>query len=150
AEGNWYLNQSTDGFAGLNFGIASDVLIPGDYDGDGKTDAAVFRASDTEAAPDFYVLKSSDFTVFGAAWGSTGDVPVAGDYDGDGSDDFGVYRSSDNTWYILTQTGANIFTAYGEAGDTPAPGDYDGDGTTDLSVWGGGSWSGILSGGGVF
>src|SRR5690606_22912467 len=31
AEGNWYLNQSTDGFAGLNFGIASDILVPGDY-----------------------------------------------------------------------------------------------------------------------
>src|SRR5688500_14374606 len=42
-EGIWYLNRSTDGFAGLRWGISSDQLTPGDFDGDGKTDPAVFR-----------------------------------------------------------------------------------------------------------
>ena len=37
SEGNWYLNQSTDGFAALHWGIATDVLTPADYDGDGKS-----------------------------------------------------------------------------------------------------------------
>jgi CSLREA domain-containing protein len=43
SDGNWYLLQSTAGYTGTHFGIATDLLAPADYDGDGKTDVAVFR-----------------------------------------------------------------------------------------------------------
>ncbi|MEP7038780.1 MAG: M36 family metallopeptidase, partial [Acidobacteriota bacterium] len=43
SNGNWYLNQSSNGFTALNWGATVDKLIPGDFNGDGKTDTAVFR-----------------------------------------------------------------------------------------------------------
>ncbi|MDQ4123800.1 MAG: serine hydrolase, partial [Acidobacteriota bacterium] len=41
--GNWYIQGSTSGFSGRNWGLATDVLAPADFDGDGKTDVSVFR-----------------------------------------------------------------------------------------------------------
>ena len=41
----FYLDASTAGFRTVGFGFPSDVVVPGDYDGDGKTDLAVTRKS---------------------------------------------------------------------------------------------------------
>lgn len=46
---------------------------PGYYDGDNKTDLAVFRPSDTT----WYVLKSSDGNYFQKQFGTAQDVPLA-------------------------------------------------------------------------
>ncbi|HXH70955.1 MAG TPA: delta-60 repeat domain-containing protein, partial [Pyrinomonadaceae bacterium] len=43
SEGNWYQLKSTQGFAAVQFGNSTDIPAPADYDGDGKTDVAVFR-----------------------------------------------------------------------------------------------------------
>jgi hypothetical protein len=42
-DGTWYVQQSAQGFTAFQFGLATDIPAPADYDGDGKTDAAVFR-----------------------------------------------------------------------------------------------------------
>ncbi len=149
SEGNWYLNQSTDGFSVLNWGQAGDTLVPGDYDGDGKTDAAVFRPDANPANADFYVLNSNGFTFSGYSWGLPGDVPVVGDYDGDGNDDIAVWRDSDATWYIIRSSGGATITAFGASGDTPTVGDFDGDGTADMTIFNAGTWTSMLSGGGT-
>ncbi len=58
-----------------------------DYDGDGKTDIAVYRAS-TGA---WYVKPSSDASPYGVGWGGNpSDKPVPGDYDGDLRTDIAV------------------------------------------------------------
>src|SRR4029453_15327402 len=100
---------------------------PDDYDGDGKTDFAVYRPSTGV----WFILNSASFTRREQPWGLPGDIPVPGDYDGDGKTDFAVYRPSPGVWFILNSAS---FTRreqpWGLPGDIPVPGDYDGDGKT--------------------
>ncbi|MBK6751266.1 MAG: VCBS repeat-containing protein [Acidobacteria bacterium] len=46
ATGEWFVLRSEDfSFYAFPFGASGDVPVPGDYDGDGKADASVFRES---------------------------------------------------------------------------------------------------------
>jgi hypothetical protein len=134
SDGNWYLQRSTAGFGAINWGLSSDVLIPGDYDGDGKADTAVRRGAD------WLILRSSNNTFSSVNWGLATDTPVAGDYDGDGKTDQSVFRASSGTWFINKSSGGTQFTPWGQNGDVPLAGDFDGDGKTDLTVFRAGQW----------
>ena len=102
-----------------------------DYDGDGRTDFSVFRASEGN----WFVNKSRDG--FGALnWGVATDKPVAGDFDGDGRTDFAVYRPSSGVWFILRSSDNQVQAAqFGVAEDKPVAADYDGDGKSDIAVY---------------
>ena len=115
------------------WGTTGDKPVPGDYDGDGKTDFSIFRPSTGQ----WFVLQSSDNTWASVlAWGTSTDIRVPADYDGDGRTDRAVWRPSDGVWYIVkSSTGASFYEMYGTNGDTPAPADYDGDGRADIAVW---------------
>ncbi len=113
------------------FGKVDDVVIIGDWDGDGISTPGIQRGN-------LFYLRNRNSggkanIVF--AYGRTGDVPVVGDWDGDGVDTIGVRRG--NVFYLRNKntTGdADIVLGYGKATDTPVVGDWDGNGTDTFGV----------------
>ena len=123
--------------------------VPADYDGDNKTDPAVY----VQATGMWYALKSSTnfATSLTLSWGGLAYTPVpGGDYDGDGKADGALYYVPNSTWYVLL-SGASYTTSLsktlGGADKALVPGDYDGDGKTDFVVYNTttGQWSGYKS-----
>lgn len=109
--------------------------INADFDGDGKTDLALW--SDTTG--EWMITPSLGGMMYTVAYGSTGDKQVSGDYDGDGKNDIAIWRAG--TWFIMNSAdNTQTVVSYGTSGDTPVPGDYDGDSKTDAAVWRDGIW----------
>ena len=75
--GGWYVLKSITNYTtsfGVLWGLSTDVPVPGDFDGDHKTDPAVFRPS----TGGWYILKSSTnyTTSTGLSWGLSTDTPI--------------------------------------------------------------------------
>ena len=113
------------------WGGAQHIPVPGDYDGDHRTDMAVFLPSDGT----WHVRPTGPGTPYYLQFGDRSDVPVPGDYDGDGKTDIAVYRPSNNTWYVKSSmpNTADIVIPWGANGAIPVPGDYAGDARTDVA-----------------
>ena len=147
--GVWVINLSSNpGGSGSGnllqvvWGIAGDIPVPGDYDGDGKEDVAVWRPGDGN----WYInFSSGGFTIFPLGLPVLpDDIPVPADYDGDGKTDIAIWRPGDGTWHItFSSTGLFGTKQWGLFNDVPVPADYNGDGKADLAVWrpSDGSWN---------
>lgn len=139
----WWVSRSTNGVAyGKTFGLKGDTLVPGDYNGNGIDELAIYRAGS------WYVLNESD-QVSLVSWGLPGDIPVPADYDGDGKTDYAVFRPADGTWWILYSGYAQGYASnyygtfqWGLSGDVPLAADHDRDGKAELIVYrpGEGNW----------
>ena len=104
-----------------------------DYDGDGRSDLAVFDS----ASGCWYVMSSAGAPIlWGVAWGWPGAFPVAGDFDGDALSDLAVYDRNSGNWYVRTVGGSVIaWDVQTGAGATPVAGDYNADGMDDPAVF---------------
>lgn len=104
------------------FGLAADFIVPGDYDGDDKTDFAVVRAQSGSYV--WYYQSSMTGSVVANFWGSSAtDVRTPGDYDGDGKHDFAVWRrtaeNSSYYFYVNASTAGFSQTAWGLCTNVP-------------------------------
>lgn len=133
-------------------GTSGDVPVPGDYDGDGKFDVAVYRFGALSPTNTFLVRRSSDGVVVYQPWGNFNtDYVVPGDYDGDGKYDFAVARtgataaSPMNWWILQSSNGSLRVQPFGISSDLPAQGDYDGDARADIAIYRRGATAGAQS-----
>jgi hypothetical protein len=127
-------NSNTKGFAdvAINYGLAGDYPVVGDWDGDGDATIGVYRNGK-------FLLRNSNTLgiadlVF--AFGSPGDQPIAGDWNGDGMDTIGVYRNG--TFYLRnsnTPGAPELSFSLGSPGDVGIAGDWDGNGTDTTGVF---------------
>jgi len=115
-DGTWYVrNRFT-----IHWGMHGDIPVPGDYDGDGLTDFALYRPWTNTWF--FYQLRpqTAGWVTSALTWGIPGDIPVAGDFNGDGTTDVAVFRPSTREWLIRNQ-----FTVqWGAVGDMLASQTY--------------------------
>jgi FtsP/CotA-like multicopper oxidase with cupredoxin domain len=124
------------------WGLASDVPVAGDWNGDGKTELGLYRngtwyldlngSGGWNGAP-------TDKQVNG--FGTATDIPVVGDWNGDGISDVGFFRPSTRNFYLdsngngVWTTGVDRQTTFGVAGDKPVVGDWNGDGIDQIGVF---------------
>jgi hypothetical protein len=99
------------------------VTAHSDYDGDGRSDLAVF---------DPIKAKWKIRGVYNKKFGKKHSIPVPGDFNGDGKTDLAFFVSSTGFWKVRGQL---RITDFGVPGDIPVPGDYDGDGATDIALF---------------
>jgi hypothetical protein len=105
--GTWYIRTwaGTSLLYGFAMGQAGDIPVSGDFDGDHKSDLALF----TPSTGHWSIFNAQGHEINSAfTWGQAGDVPVSGDFDNDGKSDLTVYRPSDATWWSLRIDGVGI------------------------------------------
>jgi len=121
--GIWYTRDSSTGTVAFpSGGISGKVPVPGDYDGDGKTDIAVFRP------PPGLVRRVLEHGRRRSQWGLSDDVLCPGTTTSTVRRRCGLSAST-GIWYVVnSSTGPRPFFQWGGNGDVPVPADYDGDG----------------------
>ena len=134
--GMWKIFYAGQGrMTNVQWGFTSSQAVPGDYNGDGTNDLAVFW----DITGRWYVrqIGKSKAILWNYNWGWPGAVPVSGDYDGDGVSDLAIYDSATGNWYVRSiakNTNLVWKKNWGWPGAMPVPGDYDADGKADFAV----------------
>jgi hypothetical protein len=135
SNGALYLkNSNTTGFADvqINYGLAGDYPVVGDWDGNGTVTIGIYRNGS------FYLRNENTigFADVVFPFGAAGDQPIAGDWDGDEKDTIGVYRNG--TFYLRNTNSSGVpemTFGLGIRGDVGIAGDWNGDGMDTTGVF---------------
>jgi hypothetical protein len=107
ADNQWHLCTaavSGSGCAGVQivqpWGDGADLLVPGDYNGDGKFDFPLFRPRDAS----WYVLFNPSGGGSAIPYAVATDRLAPRDYDGDGLADLAFFRPSEAKWHIKSSS----------------------------------------------
>ena len=125
-------------------GVAGDIPISGDWNGDGRTKVGVYRPSNGLFVLDYDgdgQFTSADKAYDLGVGTQPGDIPVVGDWNGDGRTKVGLFRQG--FFWILDTNGNGVFEqgvdqtfAFGGvAGDLPVVGDWNGDGRSKIGLF---------------
>lgn len=82
----------------IAYGISGDIPLPGDYNGDGTEQMAIFRPCSNQ-----WLIKGMTSYAFGDT-NTYYSIPLRGDYDGNGTSDIAVYNPAEGLWWIKGQT----------------------------------------------
>jgi hypothetical protein len=120
----------------FQFGVATDIPIAGDWNGDGIRSIGVFRDGKWHFDMDGDGKWSKGDKV--ARFGQKGDLPVVGDFNGDGIEEIGIYRNG--KWIIDVNGNREIDAAdmvfeLGGQNDMPVVGDWNGDGHDEPGLY---------------
>jgi hypothetical protein len=115
--GSWFIHPASGPDFSTTYGVAGDVPVPADYDGDLRADIAIYRPS----LGYWSVHQSSNSADVASTYGGvSGDMPVSADYDRDGKADLAIFRPSGGLWFVRQSTdSADITTSFGVGTDTP-------------------------------
>ncbi|HEY8563410.1 MAG TPA: VCBS repeat-containing protein [Pyrinomonadaceae bacterium] len=122
---------------------ATDHSFKLDFDGDGRTDLALYREGtrDLRLAPQpsyWYFMNTHTGATSAVIWGRSLDVPAPADYDADGKTDLGVYRWWDfetgdvNQWWLYQSQGGGHQVLVYEAGYNKFNRNYLGDARAEI------------------
>jgi len=98
------------------------VVPPGDFDGDGTSDIALYRPSSG-----LWAVKGISRQYFGGA----SDQPVAQVYLSDARWDMAIFRPTAGLWAV--NGGNRVY--FGTSGDDTVQGDFNGDGLADIGIF---------------
>lgn len=116
-----YTFNGTNGYSLIYFGEGNETVVPGDYDGDNKTDIAVVRSISTSPNLIWHIRESTNGLTKTVYFGLTGsDITAQCDYDGDGKTDIAIWRKTDKSFYILRSSDNGLaIVQWGITGDHP-------------------------------
>lgn len=117
------------------YGVAGDIPIVGDFDGDGRDTVSIVRDREWHINDELKSGVASKVFVYGRT--TQGDIPIAGDWNGNGADGIGIVRESE--WHLRHTPSAGagqIVFRYGRLGegDVPVVGDWTGDGADEVGI----------------